>query len=233
MKTAGVVLATLLALTATAALVAWASGWWSQGGWAHDKAPSVVWLGVIAALMSSGILASLRFRPVRALRDIVIWVVLFLLIVAGYSFRDDAKMLWGRIRGELAPGVATMTAPGEVQIVRAGDSHFHVDASVNDATIAFMVDTGASMVALSWADARAAGIDPASLAFNRRVATASGIALAADIIIDRIVIGPIERRAVKGVVLPRESGDASLLGLSFLDTLTSYAVSGDRLTLRN
>ena len=54
---------------------------------------------------------------------------------------------------------------------------------------------------------------------------------AASVVINRLAIGAIERRDVKALVAPRGALEQGLLGMSFLDTLDSYAISGDRLVL--
>jgi len=54
---------------------------------------------------------------------------------------------------------------------------------------------------------------------------------AASVLLDRLTVGPIEQRNVRALVAPRGALDQSLLGMSFLDRLTSYAIAGDRLIL--
>jgi aspartyl protease family protein len=114
------------------------------------------------------------------------------------------------------------------EIPRAMDGHFYLDAQVNGAQIHFLVDTGASMVALTPADAQRAGI-----ALPSERATAQGASGAIEIVpvtIERIAVGPLEARGVDGAVardLP-----ISLLGQSFLSRVGTVQISGDRMTLR-
>jgi aspartyl protease family protein len=54
---------------------------------------------------------------------------------------------------------------------------------------------------------------------------------AASVTLDRLAVGPIEQRDVKALVAPRGSLGQSLLGMSFLDRLHGYSISGDRLVL--
>ena len=230
MRAFGYVVVTLLGLLALSALAAWAFGW-QAGDWSDDRGPRLAWAGTIGALLAVGILASSRQKASTTIFSLLAWAGAFLILILAYSYRDDAKALWGRIRGEFFGGEAVVTAGGDVELRRMQDAHFYVDAEVNGATVTFMVDTGATMVAQSWADARAIGIDPATLSFSQTVLTAGGPVNAAPVRIGRIAIGPIERRDVAAAVMP-EGIDGSLLGLSFLDTLRSYEISGDRLTLR-
>ena len=114
------------------------------------------------------------------------------------------------------------------EIPRAADGHFYLDAQVNGAQVHFLVDTGASMVALTAADAQRAGI-----ALPSERATAQGAGGNVEIIpvtIDRVAAGPLEARNVEGAVardLP-----ISLLGQSFLSRVGTVQISGDRMTLR-
>lgn len=231
MKAFGYFVLALLILLAIAALASWSFGW-SMGGDGDLRGAQLAWAGSIAALMAVGIVASSRQKVSTTIFSLLAWAGAFLILILAYSYRDDAKALWGRIRGEFFGSEAVVNSAGNVELRRAGDTHFYADAEVNGGTVNFMVDTGASTVALSWTDARAAGIDPETLDFSRTVMTAGGPVQAARIRIGRLAIGPIVRRDVEAGVLP-EGVEGSLLGLSFLDTLSSYEISGDRLTLRD
>ena len=104
-------------------------------------------------------------------------------------------------------------------------------AEVNGVPVQFLVDTGASVVTLSRDDAERAGLNPEGLSFSQRFNTANGTAFGAPVRIQRLSIGGIVLNDVRGAVM--ESGlTGSLLGMSFLERLSSYAVEGDTLTLR-
>ena len=99
---------------------------------------------------------------------------------------------------------------------------------VNGAQIHFLVDTGASMVALTPDDAQRAGI---ALSNDRVVAQGAGGSVeVTPVTIDRIAAGPLEARDVPGAVA-REL-PISLLGQSFLSRVGNVQISGDRMTLR-
>lgn len=120
---------------------------------------------------------------------------------------------------------------GEYIINRANDGHFWVNAYVNGDEIRFMVDTGASFVVLSPDDAETLGFDFWDEDFSYRIRTATGEYAMAPIVIDEIEIGDdIRIFNVRGAVL-NEGAEVSLLGLSFLNKLTSYQFSGDELIL--
>jgi aspartyl protease family protein len=114
------------------------------------------------------------------------------------------------------------------EIPRSPDGHFYLDAQVNGAQVHFLVDTGASMVALTAADAQRAGI---ALPSARAMAEGAGGAIEiVPVTIDRIAAGPLEARGVEGAVARELS--VSLLGQSFLSRVGTVQISGDRMVLR-
>lgn len=114
------------------------------------------------------------------------------------------------------------------ELVRAPDGHFYADAQVNGARIRFMIDTGASMVVLTPADAQRAAVP---LPAERMTAHGAGGEIEAiPVSIERIAIGPLEARDVRGAVV--EQVGVSLLGQSFLSQIGRVEISGDRMILR-
>jgi aspartyl protease family protein len=124
----------------------------------------------------------------------------------------------------LRPGPSTHTL-----VYRTGPlGHVVVTASVNGAPIRFLVDTGASTVTLSPADARAAGINPSALAFDKTTTTANGVVRVAPVMLREIRIEQLAVENVPAVVDANLSG--LLLGMSFLSRLKSFAMRGGALT---
>ncbi len=106
-----------------------------------------------------------------------------------------------------------------------------MNALVNGTVVNFLVDTGASDVAISTDDARRLGFDPGKLAYNIPYQTANGVTMAARVVIDEIKVGDITVRKVKASI-SRGNMDMSLLGMTFLNQIGSIEVKGDRLMLR-
>jgi len=114
------------------------------------------------------------------------------------------------------------------ELARAPDGHFYLDAQVNGASVHFLIDTGASMVALTPADAQRAGI---ALPSERAVAQgAGGNVEIIPVTIDRIAAGPLEARDVPGAVA--RALPISLLGQTFLSRVGNVEIAGDRMILR-
>jgi aspartyl protease family protein len=113
-------------------------------------------------------------------------------------------------------------------VERSDDGHFYADADVNGARIRFMIDTGASVVALTPRDAERAGIVSGSRRATAR--GAGGEVEVAPVTIDRISLGPLDARDVRGAIA--EQLPVSLLGQSFLAEADSVEMRGDEMLLR-
>lgn len=99
---------------------------------------------------------------------------------------------------------------------RGRNGHFHVDAMLNGRQMAFLIDTGASVVALRESDAARLGIRPMPRDYTARVATANGTVMAAPANIRRIEVGSLMAQDVAALVLPDTALGQNLLGMSFL-----------------
>jgi aspartyl protease family protein len=118
------------------------------------------------------------------------------------------------------------------QVVRAGpNGHFLVEAVVNGVPIDFMIDTGASHIMLALQDARKLGFSAGNLEFSQEFESANGTVRAAPVELRELRVGQLQlydvEASVNGGPLP-----ISLLGMSFLQELSSYEVAGGRLILR-
>ena len=120
-------------------------------------------------------------------------------------------------------------APNTIVYTANERGHVIVDAAVNSAPVRMLVDTGASFVALTPADARAAGIDPDRLLYNARVNTANGAARMAPVTLREIRIDQLSVFDVPAAVL--QNLNVSLLGMSFLTRLQSYEMRDGKLTI--
>ena len=94
--------------------------------------------------------------------------------------------------------------------------HFQTNVMVDGRSIEFLVDTGASSVALRESDAARLGIHPSARDYNVRMQTANGIGRAARVRLDRVELSGITVRDVDAVVVPDSALGTNLLGMSFL-----------------
>lgn len=125
----------------------------------------------------------------------------------------------------------TTPSYGEV-VLRAGQKgQFLTEAEINGRPIDVLVDTGASIVALTYEDAERAGLYMRPSDFTHQASTANGIARIAPVTIDRIMIGDIEVRNVPGAVSERGALQTTLLGMSFIGRLSRFDMRDDTLIL--
>jgi aspartyl protease family protein len=121
-----------------------------------------------------------------------------------------------------------VTAPAPRELRREPDGHFYADARINGTTIHFLVDTGASVVVLTRADAQRAGIQ---LPAERSVAMGAGGPIEViPVMLDRVAVGGIEARGVQAAVA--DQLPVSLLGQSYLQRVGSVEIRGDTMVLR-
>ena len=123
------------------------------------------------------------------------------------------------------------SANGEVSLRASANNHFKASSLVEGTHVEFIVDTGATIVALTEFDAQRIGLDLSALVFEHPVNTANGTTYAATITLGEIEIGDIVIDNVQAAVL-REGLEVSLLGMSFLQRLSSFEFDQDRLVMR-
>jgi aspartyl protease family protein len=187
----------------------------------------------LLAVVAAGFWHQFRSRMSANLTALLLWGALGAALVAGYAYRDDARIIGDRMLGALRPGSAVTASDGTVTITRRSDGNFHVQAEVNGQPQGFQFDTGASSVVLTAESAAALGIRPAESEFSVRVSTANGVTVAAPAFLDSLRVGGIVERRVPALVSRPGALRENLLGMSFLDRLASFEVRGDRLVLRD
>lgn len=132
----------------------------------------------------------------------------------------------------LVPSSTWNSKPGEFSIARNGDGHFYVEAYVNNTKIKFLIDTGASDVALTISDAKALRYDLTKLNYSRSYSTANGMVKAAPVILKRFQIGS---KIFENVNAHISSGngalDISLLGMAAISRFKSFKIDKDLLIL--
>lgn len=196
-----------------------------------DAQPYIAHHVILLVVLASALMAGRDTGAGMMLRHAAIWVAIGAVAVLGYSYRSDFKNMGNRIIGELRPDMALTTGDGDVAIRRSSDGHFRLTATVDGKSVRFLVDTGASLVALSPADARAIGFDTDRLQYGLRIQTANGTAWSASVSLAEISVGTIRARNVRAAV--SQSGlSESLLGLAFLNRLSGYEVRGDTMILK-
>jgi len=200
--------------------------WLFPGGSSFgEKGSAILYDIFLLLLVGAGLLAHVMSEPGKALRQAAGWVIIFGIFMVGYSLWNGS----GQLGGELDP--AKGFSDNNSISYRADErGHYIVRAQVNGVDVRFLIDTGASDVALSAQDAQRIGFDLNRLVYNKAYNTANGLAFAAPVILDEISLGPIRANNITASV-SREGLEHSLLGMSFLNSLSGYKVVDGVLTL--
>ncbi len=119
---------------------------------------------------------------------------------------------------------------GEVRIPMSADGHFWARVRVNDVERRMLVDSGATVTALSQATASRAGVAPDGTLLPILMRTANGTVRAQTGTVERLAVGDMEARNLKVVISPA-LGDVDVLGMNFLSQLASWRVEGRKLIL--
>jgi aspartyl protease family protein len=129
--------------------------------------------------------------------------------------------------------VATPSQAGlrSLNIPRDPRGHFQTDGRIDGQHITFMVDTGASVVALNESSAARFGLRPTPGQYTANVSTANGIVKAARTRIEMLDVGGLIVRDVDAMVLPDEALSENLLGLSFLSRLKRFEYANGQMVL--
>jgi aspartyl protease family protein len=132
------------------------------------------------------------------------------------------------------PVAASATSPSNsrsVVIPPGRNGHFEVEGRVDGRRLDFMVDTGASVIALTERDAASLGIHPAERDFTAAVRTANGTVRAAPVELNMVEINDLMVHNVAAMVLPDGALSDNLLGLSFLQRLRRFEYADGKLVL--
>jgi aspartyl protease family protein len=118
-----------------------------------------------------------------------------------------------------------------VSVSRDARGHFQTDGRIDGQRIGFMIDTGASVIALNESSAARIGLRPLRSDYKASVTTANGTVKAARTRIALIDVGGLLVRDVDAMVLPDEALSENLLGLSFLSKLKRFEYANGQLVL--
>ncbi len=144
---------------------------------------------------------------------------------------DGAERSYGLSREYNTAGVA---APQKqtLSIARSNGGHYWAEGAINGRAQQFLVDTGATSIALNESHARRLGIDYRTSGQPIQVSTASGTAKGWRVTLDKVSVGPLQVLGVEAVVLEGGSPTEALLGMSFLNRV-GWRVENNLLVLQS
>jgi aspartyl protease family protein len=145
-----------------------------------------------------------------------------------YTPRAPQSLMAARQATPVAP---VSSNPDSVMVTPDAMGHFRLEGRVDGQYLHFVVDTGASVVALTAEDAATLGIHPSQIDFRALVKTANGTVRAAPIQLNMVEVGNLMVRDVAAMVLPDGALSDNLLGLSFLSRLRRFEYADGKMVL--
>ncbi len=183
----------------------------------------LIYLVLLGSVIAAYFLVAHRDRLGQAARAAVLWGLIFVGVVAAYG-------LWSDIRDDVMPRQTVFEDQARIEVPRAFDGHYYLTLGVNEASVVFVVDTGATDIVLSREDAARAGIDLDDLVYSGVAGTANGIVRTARTTVDLLQIGPIMDRDVPVWVNQGEM-QTSLLGMAYLQRFSNLQIMDNKLVL--
>ena len=201
-----------------------------------DQAASTLWYVLVLVLVGSSLIGR-RLAWGSLLRLALLWVAIFAGLFGLFTLAQEQGYLTGRWAEEgLPPGDAPPKLPPvrtEGQAIRipvARDGHYWVEASINGTPARFLIDSGATVTALSEPTARAAGLNYDVGAPGVVMTTANGKVEARRSSIAKLAIGPVIASDLPVVVSPA-FGEINVIGMNMLSRLKSWGVQNGEMVL--
>lgn len=142
--------------------------------------------------------------------------------------RPTHNALDASVQGASAPDASFSDS---VEVSRDDGGHFRVEGRIDGRALDFVVDTGATVIALTADDAAQLGIHPAAGEYTVLMRTANGVIRAAPTTLGMVEIGNIMMHDVGAVVMPQGALSENLLGMSFLSRLRHFDYSDGKMVL--
>jgi len=191
----------------------------------HHWQPLLVYAGIAALLLMALQRLPVVGRYIRFAFSATLLAFMIFLVLQMAPYQPELSRITGKLGLD-----DQQVAGGELRVPMAADGHFWVRASVDGIERRMLIDSGATITALSAATARAANIDTSSGIAPIVLQTANGAAPAHAGRIDELRVGNIVARNLRIVTSPG-LGNMDVLGMNFLSRLQSWRVEGQTLIL--
>jgi aspartyl protease family protein len=195
-----------------------------------ENGPSLIW-GIVCIVLLVSSLAARRLPMGQMAKMALAWVAIFAAMFVVFSFRFEFQTVWERVKSEYN-GTAGQSVVGDViELKRQDDGHYWVQVKINSQPVNFMIDSGATTTAVNTKTATEAGIDVDSSGFSVIIDTANGAVEAKRGNAKSLQIGPLKLDD-HHVVVSENFGETNVLGMNFLDSLKSWKVENNVMTLQ-
>ena len=195
-----------------------------------ENGPSLIW-GVVCILLLLSSLAARRLPLGYVAKAAFAWIAIFAALFAIFSFRFEFKAVWERVKADISGTAGQSVRGDEITIRRQDDGHYWLQLDVNGKPVRFMIDSGATTTAVNANTARQTGIEVDANGYPMFLNTANGSVAAQRGVILSLKIGTREL-GQHDVVVSESFGDTNVLGMNFLDSMQSWKVEADVMTLK-
>ena len=195
-----------------------------------EDAPSLVW-GIVMVLLLISSLAARRLAIGQVAKMALAWIAIFAALFIVFSYRFELASVWERVKSDFN-GTAGQTYVGEaIQLQRQDNGHYWVQTQINGKDVDFMIDSGATTTAVNSTTANDVGLAVKSGGYPIIIQTANGPVKAFRGVAQTLELGPLKLVDHK-VVVSENFGDTNVLGMNFLDSLKSWKVENNVMTLQ-
>jgi aspartyl protease family protein len=189
-----------------------------------DSQQTVLLVGFLVLAISA---LAVRRVPLRTLiGGLLVWGAIGTALFVGFQHRDQIDQFFAAITGN----EEQRSEGGTVRIRKASDGHFWARVRLNGYERRMLIDSGATITAMSSETAAAAGIDMDTGRPAAMIETANGEVQAVQANLQKLEIGPLKTEDLDIVISP-SFGELDVLGMNFLSRLKSWRVQGDVLVL--
>ncbi len=158
------------------------------------------------------------------------WIAFALVALVLYSYRFEIIEAKDRVLSNLFPSKAINKNQQQLTINVSQDGHYYLNVKIKNQTVRFMIDTGASEMAIDKNLATKLGYDLQNLHYDKIFQTANGQAYGASIYFDEVDVSGIKFYNVIGSITNSDLA-TPLLGMSFLQKFYKYEFYRDKLIL--
>lgn len=189
-----------------------------------DNLAQLIYLVLLGSVIAGWFFVDNRKNLGKTAQQAAVWGLIFVGAIAAIG-------LWSDIRDNVAPSQSYIDGMATVEVPRAPDGHYYLDLDVDGTTVRFVIDTGASDVVLSKADAARIGLDVENLFYGDIANTANGEVHTARVRLKNVRLGEIVDLSIGASV---NAGDmvTSLLGMTYLQRYSKIELGGGKMVLR-
>lgn len=192
--------------------------------------PSLIW-GIVMIMLLVSSLAARRIAAGQMAKMALAWIAIFAALFVVFSYRFELVAVWERLKSEFN-GTTGQSYVGEtIAIKRQDDGHYWVRTQINGKDVDFLIDSGATTSAVNSKTAAETGLSVDSSGYPIFIETANGRVKAYRGVAQTFHLGPLKLTDHK-VVVSENFGDTNVLGMNFLDSLKSWKVENNVMTLQ-